>query len=73
MRPSLHRFSFVPSPDDIYARTAITIETRAVGLDEVVEAMETYLKAAGFHFEGRVLDIVPDDFGTPAPEKLGDQ
>ena len=68
--PPLHRFSCAPDPEDPYVHATGIIETRAEGLDDIVAAMETYLRAVGFNLKGSLLDIVPNDFGTPP--KIGE-
>lgn len=49
-------------PYSEYRSEKITIETKAVGLDSVIETFERFLRASGYHFTGR-LDIVIDDGG----------
>ena len=50
-----HMFSYVHGDD------TVCITTTAETLSELVEKFEDYLKACGFHFEGRTLDFVDDD------------
>lgn len=46
----------------------VCITTTAITLSELVEKFEDYLKACGFHFEGRVLDFVDEEEMPEVPE-----
>lgn len=38
-------------------------------LDSVLSAFENFLKACTYHFEGRHLEMVPDDYVAPSEEE----
>lgn len=56
----LHQFSYTPDAANPHDHVRASISTDAEDLSRVVAAMEAYLKACGFCFEGH-LDIVEDD------------
>lgn len=57
----MSKYTFICEEESTPYSTAIeskkTVEFRADGLNDVLEQFESFLRAAGFHFEG-VLDIV---------------
>jgi hypothetical protein len=54
MNTPRHQFNYVCGDD------TVCITTTAETLSELVEKFEDYLKACGFHFEGRQLDFVTE-------------
>jgi hypothetical protein len=44
----------------------VTLETNAVGIDEVLQQFECFLKGCGYHFGGH-LEIVEDEDVYPQP------
>lgn len=57
-----HKFIYTPDIDD-YSEAAVTIESRAVVLDDILVAFEAYICAAGFRscLEGKQLELVDRD------------
>lgn len=66
MNTPRHQFNFVHGDD------TVCITTTAESLSELVEKFEDYLKACGFHFEGRVLDFVDENAPGPIEHGLAD-
>lgn len=62
----MHTFTCTPDPENPYDHVKVTVETKTPMLAEVVSAFKSYLKAAGFVFEGN-LDFV-DEYGEPLPK-----
>ncbi len=60
-----HRFSYTPDPDNGFDHIIATIETHSENIDNVLCAMEAYLKASGFCMNGRKLEIVDDTPSFP--------
>lgn len=57
-----HQFTYTPDADNPHDHMKVGISTDAEHLVSVLSAMEAYLKACGFCFEGH-LDIVEEDVG----------
>lgn len=56
----MHIFTYSPDPNNPHDKVSVTITTQAVQLEDLCDAFERYLKAAGFTFDGQV-DIIKDD------------
>lgn len=55
-----YTFRADPDKDNRFEHTTVVIETNAVGLTEIVEAFENFLRGSGFVFNG-YLDIVNNE------------
>lgn len=54
-----HTFTYTPDPENPHDHIRSVIETDGEMLEEVLEAMEIYLRAAGFTIDGE-LDVVKE-------------
>lgn len=52
----MHKFTYTPNPDNPHDYVTIDMSTSHENLHEVIKAFESYLRAAGFVFDGE-LDI----------------
>ena len=57
-----HKFSYTPNTSD-YDDVAVTVESQAVVLDDLLAAFEAYLCATGFRpcLEGKRLELVDQE------------
>lgn len=68
----LHTFSYTPDRTNDHDQIMVTIQTQSSQLEHVLQAMEAYLKAAGFVVDGRQLDLVNvESASTLSPVKVG--
>lgn len=67
----IHRFTHTPDPDNSFDHISVVIETHSDQLDNVLCAMEAYLKAAGFCMDGRCLELIETE-PTPQPDPWSD-
>lgn len=73
MNDSKYEFTY-NSPDKSEFPSQITVKSNAESLSSVVDAFESFLKASGFCFDGKHLELIDDDpiLGRTAQESILD-